>query len=626
MTALFLGILGCGTVAAAETSLFAKWGIAPSYRTEFKAGEADREWRQTFNLNRGSRYVDFESRFASQRRENERRNNFERGDDKLFFSLGRPVGFGTLNLETAFQRLSDKTDRSKTTSTDDAVDLAGKFALHKREGSSVNLNVATGFLNEVNVQERYGARSTVDSTTASGWTGGAQVDAQWSPASTVSLASSASFDGVVQNSQTIRYEFEGDEVAVTEQGHTDRSHNQTMRGSLEWTRHAMLSMSIQTLYSDAVSQYYQATEQAQETKSIYQGSTTIRLFGEKAKKFGYILEYYSNENKTEYDLATNARQNTNDDIMLDAFYTMGRIPLLGAIPLVAGSELKARFITSEGRVATQGTASYDTKRLDFSSELRRSLGRRFELVAKYKESLTQDLYDNRQIDKDRLRTEVTTTVKYLPSATFNANLTYTAKNEETIEVPDASAAQTQRQEDYNVQGKYTVLLPHDVSVTQTLQLGATYTFYIFNEEQNSLTRNNRVVSELLVPVYDNTEIRLQHSFRRNDSGSYLYSENLGGRTYSKTRERVTQNLKVSMRYDIVKGLYVTAQEVIDWSYNTTVATASTRVTEKYEFTAEAGITHDFSNGIRLRASAQRINSSVKDDFYRVNASMEKRFK
>ena len=43
VTALFLGILGCGAAAPAETSLFAKWGIAPSYRTEFKAGEADRE-------------------------------------------------------------------------------------------------------------------------------------------------------------------------------------------------------------------------------------------------------------------------------------------------------------------------------------------------------------------------------------------------------------------------------------------------------------------------------------------------------------------------------------------------------------------------------------------------------
>lgn len=589
-------------------------------------GESDRDWKQTFNLDRGSRYIDFDLRMTSQRRENERRNNFERNDDKLYLNFSRPVPIGSVSLETAFKRLSDSTDRSKSANTDDAVDLAGHLALLKRERSMVNLNLATGYLREVNVQERYGARASTDSTTAAGWTNGATMDAKWDPNATVAVTGNLSYGSTVQNSETVRYEYDEDDVTLTEQENTDRSHNFDMRGSLEWSRYRMLSISFDAVYSDAVTQYYQSTEGAQETKSIFQQSTTLRFYGEREKKFGYMVEFYSKENKTGYELATNARKNTTDDFMVDAYYVLGGLPGVGRIPLVAGSEVSARFISSDGRVATEGTNSYDQTRLDFSSELRRSFGRKIEFVGRYKESLTQDLYDNQQLDKDRLRTEVTTTLKYRPSDTFNANVSYTAKTEESIEVPDDSAIETQRKEDYNVQGKYTMLLPFDVAITQTLQLGATYTFYVFNEEQNSLTRNNRVVTELLIPVYDNTEIRLQHSFKRNDSGSYLYSNDLRTRTYGKSRERLTQNMRIGMKYDIIKGVYLAAEEIIDLSYSTTLATNTTRTTEKYEFTAEAGITHDFANGIRLRASAERINSSVKDDFYRVNASMEKTFK
>ena len=618
--------LAVGQSPGGEPSVLAKWGLAPSYRTDYKVGESDRDWKQTLNLDRASRYVDLDVRMSSQRRENERRNNFERSDDKLYLNFGRSIPIGTLKLETAFKRLSDSTDRSKSANTDGAVDLASRLTLLQGERSRFNLNLSTGYLREVNVQERYGTRSSTDSTTAVGWTNGAAMDAAWDPSKSVSVTSSVSYGNTVQESKTVRYEFDDESVTLTEQDDTDRSHRLDMRGAVEWSRYSLLSISADAVYSDALTQYYQSTEGAQETKSIFQQSTTFRFFGEHEQKFGYMVEFYNNENQTDYELATNARKNTTDDIMIDAYYVLGALPGVGRIPLVAGSEMSARFISADGRVATEGTNSYDQTRLDFSSELRRSFGRQIEFVGKYKESLTQDLYDNQQLDKDRLRSEITATLKYRPSDTFNANVSYTTNTEETIEVPDESAIETQRKEDYNVQGKYTMLLPFDVSITQTLQLGATYTFYVFNEAQNSLTRNNRVVTELMIPVYDNTEIRVQHSFKRNDSGAYLYSDDSRVRTYSKSRERLTQNMRIGMKYDIIKGVYLAAEEIIDLSYSTTLSTNTTRTTEKYEFTAEAGITHDFTNGIRLRASAERINSSVKDDFYRVNASLEKTFK
>lgn len=615
-----------GALPAHATSLFSRWQIQPVYRTDYKVSESEKDWKQNLSFARASERLAFDLRMNSGRRENERRNNFRRNDDKIEFNLGRPIPLGSMRVESSFARLADITDRSKKTSTDETVDLVSDLALLTREEASVNLILNAGYLREVNTQARYGSRVSVDSTIAPGWTGGSSLNSKWNPGDTFAFTGRLNYDTTVQESETFHNEVSSSDTLWTEQKNTDRSFSMDGDFTVEWDRYELLSVSYRGGFKDIEAQYYHAAEEAQETKKILERRSVVQLYGERKKSFGYVLEYSLRENETDFVLVSTDRRNTSNDISIGGYYNLGGVPLLGRMPGMAGTEVKATLYTSDGRAATEGTDSYDTRRQELTSEVRRRFATILEVIGKYRESLTQDMYDDGALDKDRVRTELNGTVKYTPSPAFKANLTYTAKSEESIKIPRATSAQTQQKDDYNVNGSYTWTLPFGPIIKQTIQLGATYTFYVFDEDKNDLTRNNRVVSELDVPLFPGTMVGIKHTYRRSDSGAHQYAQDRRVRTYAPSRESLSQNLKINLRYDFLGGFHVAAQQVMDLNHNTTVSTGDVRSTEKYEFTATAGLKRTFSRALNLTTQIQRINSNVKDDFWRVTAVLEKTFK
>jgi len=620
-----LALLGCALPAQAA-SVLSHWQIQPVYRTDYKVSESEKDWKQSLTFGRASERLAFDLRMTSGRRENERRNNFRRNDDKMILGLSRPIPLGTVSLESSFLRLADITDRSKKASTDETVDLVSSLALLTREDASLNLKMNAGYLREVNTQIRYGSRASVDSTIAPGWTGGSSLNSKWNPGDTFAFTGRFFYDTTVQESETFRTETSSTDTLHTEQKNTDRSFSMNGDFTVEWDRYELLSVSYRGGFKDSESQYYHAAEEAQESKRIVERRSVMQLYGERKDSFGYVLEYSLRENETDFVLLNTDRSNTSDDVSIGGYYNLGGIPLLGSIPGVRGTEFSVELNSSDGQSVTQGTASYNTRRQELNSEVRRRFATILELVGKYRESLTQDMYGDGALDKDRLRTELNGTIKYTPSPGFRANLTYTAKSEESIKIPAATAAQTQQKDDHNVNGSYTWTLPFGPIIKQTIQLGATYTYYVFDEDKNDLTRNNRVVSELDLPLFPGTMLGIKHTYRRNDSGAHQYAEDRRFRTYAPSRKSLSQNLRVNLRYEFPGGFHIAAQQVMDLNHNTTVSTGSVRSTEKYEFTGKAGLKRTFSSGLNLTAQIQRVNSNVKDDFWRVNAVLEKTFK
>lgn len=604
--------------AASAGEIFGGWGIAPRYESTYRVRRRETSWDQTLDVDRKDPHLaDLSGKLRVRTSEDEARNNFEESDNTLTLESGRELRLGRLTLNGRARRNWREDIYSLTVRDIDDVQMGAIVPLLKRAQGQVSLNAGGGWLQEREVSEnRRGGALTRSQTESSGWQGDLGVSGQWDPSASLHLRGDVGWSGDRQPSETRIEEEEVDSLLAA----TDKSRALEVRSEGEWSRWTGLKLYLKARFADDYSQFYQSSVQAQETKRTLRSNLSLLMGGEPLRALSYEAEVSTDRNDYRYEIQRSDRLATTDALRLRGQYVLG-LPLLRGATVAAGG----RVIGS--RTARENTAAYDTNEQGLEAEISRPLGRRLDLVGKYEGELVQDFYDDGKLDRDRLRSSVSLGMTYKPSEQVQARGSYTARETETVNIRRQRATQNQINEDYRITADYRALLPYGISLSQSFQISADYTYFVFDEEANRLTRSNRVTSKVSVPLWPDTRVNLEHIYNRSDSGAYVYaSSGSEERVYGRASDTLRQYLRAEISYLLAGLLRLRAEEIVDVNSRKDLARDTITRRDKRTFTGEAGFEREIANGLQVSATFARTLSTQEDDYWNIEASLAKTFR
>jgi hypothetical protein len=616
LAGLLLGLLGTLAPAAGgeETTLLDRWDLSPVYSSTYDVGRRDTSWWQKFALDRRGGLADLKSALEIKSRDDESRNDYREADNRFNLQLSRKSSLGDLSFDGSSRRRWNQDLRSLTAIDDDHMSLGSSVGLLSRTASQLDLQLSGGWLRGSEVKERQiGQLRTVDRTRTGGWEGEALLQGQWEPAPDLKVESRASWDGSLESSESRHIEAE----ETTVYSATDHARTVDMSSSMEWTRHAAAKVALEAKYTTGFAQYYQATRQAQETKGRRSGSLELHLAGDPVDSVAYGVDLTTDLRGFDYRVDPNDKLESNRSGRYSAEYRP-------ALPVLRGSRLRGAVQLGKHRTENQNTPDYSTHSKSIEGQFERPFGPRFNLQLRGTESLTQDFYDDLTLDKDRLRSDTFLSLTYDRGDPFRALASYATSRTEDVNIPSVRAGQNQVQDDYRVTLDYTARMPAGIALRQNFQISATYTYFVSDSTKNTLTRTNRVTTKVDLPLWPNSSLYLEHIYLRSDNGLYTYSVETGARGYSAGAENLRQNLSAVANYRLWGMVEIKATQAFNVETRQTVdSTAPTR-REKLTFSGLVAL-HRRVRGLDLDASFERTSSNTEEDYWTIDARVEKRF-
>lgn len=613
-------LCGLATPAAAE-SLLERLGLESVYQSKYEVTRRETEWRQSIDLDRGTTLSNLTAKLQSKNREDESRNDFKEALNRIDLRYGRTLSFGEAFLDGRSRRHWTETSRSRTDIEENALYLGQAVPVLQRETMLLDLDFRGGWIQEKEVKQQFRHGLIVDSTLATGWSSKVDLRGVWEPNATLSWSSGVSFDGSIQESNSIHRERdeEGLVTDLEELDATDRAQTLVARTDLNWIGYDAFKVGVATSVSDGYTQFYQPTARTQETQSISRRSSSLNVEGQLTPTLDYGIDYSNDVTEFSYDVQDKDRLDRDQRLMLRGRHELG-------LPLLRGATAKVSAGFSEGRRSLQNTTAYDTRGKTVEGELQKPIGEQFTLGLRMLINLTQDFYDDGSLDRDQLRTDVALAAAYFPSPGFTATMGFTTNNREVVNIAADRAAQNQKRENYQVTAGYSASLPANVSLRQNFLIGADYTYYVFNEDENTLTRTNRVTTKISAALWDRAGLRLEHIFHRTDSGAYRFPADGQSRVFTKSSDRLRQYIKAEVEYDLSRMIRVRATETYDLNYRTNLASGQTTLRDKLTFSGRVEIQRDLSGGLTLRASVEHTSSTQEDEFWNVLADVQKTFR
>jgi hypothetical protein len=570
---------------AEEQGLLAGWGLGSKYVTGYRVTKRETDWRQTMTLTRQGQLSNLSAELHSKNREDEARSDFEEALNRLGLRVGRSFGFGEAFVEGRTRRHWSKTTRSRTDICENTAYLGSTLPFLKRESGRVEMTFRGGWVQEEEIRKQSRRGLIVDSTLATGWSGKMELGGDWEPNRFLAFGGNVSYDGSAQESRSVHWEVdeEGSISDAESLSDTDNARTSAARCNLIWSRLDACKVAVNAGYSNGYAQFYQPTERTQETQSIVRQSAGVSIEGDVTETLNYGVDFSSSLSEFDYEVQTKDRLDSNQSLSFRARHAVG-------IPLLAGATLTAGASFTGGRRSVQHTTAYDTKGKVLEGDLQKPLGNAVTIGARMAVNLTQDFYDDGSLDKDRLRSDVSLVASYSPSPAFRANGGYSANTTEIVNIAADRSPQNQIQRNYQVTASYNTTLPGNVALRQSFLISAAYTYYVFNEDENTLTRTNRVTTKINVPLWE-----------------------------------LRQNLKAAAQYDISRMIAVRATETYDLNYRTALATGITTRRDKLEFSGEIEIRKEFSGGLKVGATFEKTTSTTEEDYWNIHADVEKRF-
>lgn len=620
--ALALLCLALGPVAAWADSgtLMSRLAVEPKYDTSYDVYRKQKTWRQALKLDRAIRRARLRTELNLQFKEDKSRNNLEEAKNNLRLQLSRQIGLANLFADARLGRSWKGTTSSLRAINRNTVDFGSTLELLARNMASVSMSLRGGFTGRTDINERIRTTSvTRDTTDATGWIGRMGLNGMLDPNKDFSFQGDFSYSAGNQDSRSTHTETDADTSTVEIVSATDNDHALGYGFTGRWTGQEAFMVDLRSTYSNATSQYYQASEKTQETELKLNRATELLIEGQATGALQYGMSLGSTSARTDYDIRERDVYRQSTDFSINGRHELG-------IPLLAGSVVRASLSLGSARNETQNSSGFDTKRKQLSGEIAREFAERVKLSARTRVSLNQDYYDDGMQDTDRLRSETTVAGHYNPSLAFKANMSYTMSTEETVKIPARYSLQNQKGKDYKIAARYNADLPWGIKAGQSFQVSARYKYYVFDENKNTLTRTNRVTSGIDAAFCDRSALTLEHIFNRTDNGAYTYAGSGSGRSYKKSQERLRQYLKAQIRYDAWEYLYFKGTSTYDITCRTTLATDTTTRRDKRTLRGEVGFHKRFHSGLDVNATFAKVSSTQEDDYWKINAKVGMKFK
>ncbi len=595
--------------------LLARWKLKPAYNSTYDVRRRETRWWQKLAVDRAGGLADLTSSIEIMAREDATRNDYRESDNKIVTGFTRASGLGTLSLDGESHKHWTEDSRSLTVINEDHLTFGNLVPLYSPEQGTVTLAFSGGWIQEKEIKERrLGLTTTRDQTWAAGWQGDATLGANLEMAPALTFSSLVVWEGAIQESNSDHTEVEAD----TSFTYTDHSRSLVVTEEAKWERHDFFIVDCKADYATSYTQYYQAAKEGQETKRHNRRGVQLNLSGDVRKRFAYVLGLSRDSRRFEYLLESSDKLDSSEGASLNAEY-------LPALPLLSGGTLRGLVETRNRRSVRQNTGAFDTREKTLEGEFVRPFGERLTVNMRTTATLTQDFYDDHSLDKDRLRTNTSVSARYTPSEAYQASAGYAAGRTEEVNIPRARTAQNQVQDDYRITADYLAHLPAQIEITQNFQISAAYTYYVFDEAKNTLTRTNRLTSKIGLGLWPHSKMRLEHIFLKSDAGAYAYSTGRRSRAYAKGSRSLRQYLLASLEYQLSSLINTKVTQSFDVEDRQTLSSQTASRREKRTLALQVALHKQLAGGFTMDASFERTSSNTEDDFWTITSSVEKSF-
>ncbi|MCK4304702.1 MAG: hypothetical protein KAY24_10735, partial [Candidatus Eisenbacteria sp.] len=355
LAAVYLA-LGLLSSPAFAKSILTQWGLKPKYDSSYRVNRTKTIWDQSLKFDRKSGIVRFKTKLNSENTKDKARNDLDRAKNNALFRLSRRMGFGEVFGVGELKWDRKENQRSLRVIHNNNFDLGSGVKLLQRERGSLDLTLSGGGTHKMDINQQTSTRSSrVDSTEATGWSGGSRMSGSWDPSKEFSFNGSGNYHTSAKDSRNTRTEADADTTIFEIQTATDRGRSLDTSAEGLWTRFEAFNLLIKGSYADRSSQYYYAPKSAQETMSSQTVLAALTVEGDPIETFHYGIDLRAKESRDDYDLQDRDGFSSSTDLYFSARHELG-------LPLVAGAVARAKFVVSDGRRESQNQTSYDTKR------------------------------------------------------------------------------------------------------------------------------------------------------------------------------------------------------------------------------------------------------------------------
>ncbi|MBU1951148.1 MAG: hypothetical protein KJ927_20725, partial [Candidatus Eisenbacteria bacterium] len=575
-------------------------------------------WDQNLRLARMTHGFNFNNMTKIKQITNAAQNDYveNRASDKLTIDTRRR-GW-TLGMDTFIKRDNSQNNFSTRRDNSNQFDLRAERTLKLPLLHPVHFAGTAGYALDSDLSERVGggAQATKrDSTVERGTTWSSNLTTSGAITPALSYSAGASYSGADQTSETTSY-LDSVFDRVVEDDNIDRRRDFNLRTT--WDPENDWKATLNTKYTSTQYENYDFQEEQKETKlgKTYNLDGTIEGPLHEGVNLAVTAKHYLFE--TDYRVKQQDTKKLQDDIRTE-------FRLEPAIPLLKGSTVRYEMNVTTTRNEREGSKSYDTNdnktKLTWDRPLRSDL----QLVAVGEMQLRQDIYDDGTLDKDEFRTRIDGTLNYNPNKRFSARLSYQREDKELINIPAAKATGNSTIQRNRISARYKYLAGKRLTFEQTFSMSADYTFYKFNESGNTLRRTNEVKTVIEPNLSPNTSVKFEHQYRFGDSGGYQYNTLSGIYTYGPSSETLRQYLLLRTEYKIRRSISLVATQSYEARTTTTLSTMRESLYERVQFSGEARFEHKFSEGFTFNGSFQQTQSSAEDDYWLVEASLNRDF-
>ncbi len=626
-------LLAACTAQAPALDFFKRFKITPTYETSYKVTRQTETWWQKARLLRrpaGGAVSDLglDAFVETKIKEDETRNNLRETDDKISLSIRRGSSLGEWSLDLQTRRQRRETNASLNGIGNDYIYLGHGLELRHGQVFSMSVETQVGPTGDLRLNKRVSAhRVTYDSTSSWGWGGavvlhpevvlgrrGRQED--------FSSRATLTFEGSVLDAGTDHVVEEGDEEEVVRYSETDRNRSFSLISSTSWSRYERCQMQLDVTYQDEMAQFYLAKEQAQETRWVLRKSASLAAGGPLVGTLTYQSKLYMDETSLDSKVQAQDKMDRKRGVSLTVGWDIPRT-------LLAGTHIEGVWGSERNRVELEATANYTKESDGVGVRVRRDLGASTTLSFRADVDLVQDFYDDGKQDKDRLRQTTSLTLRHdvdhdTPIAKSGSwiSLTYATSEDKTIHIAAAKAIQSKIRDDYRLTLYYALTFSEKLAVKQKFMINASYTYYIYNEEENSLRRTNSVQTTIEADPWENLSLEISHSYKRSDSGAYLYSEDLSEKVYGKSNIDLRNTLKAKVQYELVPGLKINAEQRSQVRSTKRADDPVPKRIDKYELFVGGSLSQRLGKGLSVNLSVQRVLSTKDPDYWKVDGSFK----
>lgn len=595
-----------------------RWNIHPRYTTNFSVNRTRQKWGQALGLKRDIGILSLSNRTGLTRTENSAQNNFEEQRASNKMTLDANWRDWVVGLDFNLRRDRSENSFSLRKDSDTNLGLRLESTLNVPLLDPVRFVGSGGYSLETDLRERrQGGSQNVrrDSTEASGTTWGVDFSTQGDLVKSVSYRGKAGFSGSNQTSKTSS--FKGGDLLDTQEDPND-DFRRDLRFTVTWAPENQWKGELNASFGFNKSENFDFEVEQKEKRLGTSQNLRANVQGPIRENLELEAGFEHSVSDIDFEIKRQDSFKETDAFSTELRYEPGFF-------LLKNIDLRSEFDVKNTRKEPETSKSNDVEERQVKLVAQRELVKGLRVTATGEAYIRQEIYDDGSLDKDELRKTWDGSVNFSRGRRFSAQVSFRRTDTEIINIRAEQATNNNTVQRNRISAKYSYDFGFPVKVSQQFNISADYTFFTFDESSNTLRRTNEVRTNVETHFGPSSTVRFEHNYRFGDSGTFRQVDGGADLLYTPTSETLRQLLALNAEYVIHGIISLTARQSFDARTTTSLGTGRKRTTERVEFSGGIQFQHEFSRGFSIDGAFRQTQSNLEDDFWMVEASLNRDF-